>query len=164
MNSKMSITSTEDGQFQVVDASGHLVAGPFASNAEAWSTLDKLTGDDGQPKRVPLAKLPRLTRAQRGKGKANGKTAQRNRQAARDAQLRDPNTRLTKKERRRMEKNAAKAPTWIRDIVTSKYDPNANRSYRNTKLGPMGAASPVRKIDPAEYLAEQARKKGGKAE
>lgn len=148
MNSQMSVTSTESGQHQVVDASGHLIAGPFATNAEAWSALDVLAGDVGQPRRVRPIK-PKSTKShRRGKERRyqKEKLAEKH-----DAKFRNPNVKLTKKQRRQMATNASKAVTWIRDIATSKYDPIANRAYRNTRLGPMGAASEVRKIDPSEY-------------
>lgn len=60
---------------------------------------------------------------------------------------------LTRKQR----KAAAKAPNWVRTVAASKFDPTADRAYRNKKLGTFGAASPVRRIDPAEYMAEKSK-------
>ncbi|RVD66772.1 hypothetical protein EN750_01900 [Mesorhizobium sp. M7A.F.Ca.ET.027.03.2.1] len=61
----------------------------------------------------------------------------------------------TRKDRKakRMQINAAKASAWIRSIAAANFDPNGLRKYRHAQLGTFGAASAVRHIDPAEYLA-----------
>uniref|UniRef100_UPI000B11904B hypothetical protein n=1 Tax=Rhizobium bangladeshense TaxID=1138189 RepID=UPI000B11904B len=56
----------------------------------------------------------------------------------------------------RMKVNAAKAPGWVRSVAAAKFDPAGERAYRDHKLGTFGAASEVRRIDPATYLAEKA--------
>lgn len=49
---------------------------------------------------------------------------------------------------------AAKAPRWVRDIAAANFDPHGNRRHRDSKLGTFGAASEVRRVDPAEYAAK----------
>ena len=128
----LNITKNDDGQFQISDASGHMVEGPFETNAAAWSALDRLdvqSYDGLDRKRKPKkAKKPKLSKKQAAK------------------------------EDRKMRREAAKAPGWVRSIAAAKFDPNANRQYRDYKLGTLGPASEVRRIDPAVYLAEQAAK------
>jgi hypothetical protein len=55
-----------------------------------------------------------------------------------------------------MKLNAAKAPGWVRSIAAVKFDPAGERKFRDCKLGTFGAASEVKRIDPAAYLAEKA--------
>jgi hypothetical protein len=59
-----------------------------------------------------------------------------------------------------MKRDASKAPTWVRTIAATKFDPNAERSFRDSKLGTFGPASEVRRIDPAEYLKEKDKSNG----
>ncbi|PWI54468.1 hypothetical protein B5K03_09845 [Rhizobium phaseoli] len=59
----------------------------------------------------------------------------------------------------RMKLNAAKAPGWVRSAAAAKFDPAGERSYRDHRIGTFGAASKVKRIDPAMYLAEKARGK-----
>lgn len=60
------------------------------------------------------------------------------------------------KKQLKQKKAAAKAPRWIRDIATTKFDPHGERQHKDQKLGTFGAASEVRRIDPAEYLKMKA--------
>lgn len=53
--------------------------------------------------------------------------------------------------------NAAKATGKVIKWRTLPLDPAGERTYRDHKLGTFGAPSEVRRIDPAEYLAEKAR-------
>lgn len=46
--------------------------------------------------------------------------------------------------------------TRAANCLDAKFDPVAKRGYRDHKLGTFGAASEVRKIDPAQYLAAKA--------
>ena len=55
-----------------------------------------------------------------------------------------------------MKRNAHKAVGWVRTVAAKKFDPAGERAYRDYKLGTFGAASEVKRIDPAVYLAEKA--------
>lgn len=59
------------------------------------------------------------------------------------------------KRQRKQAKAAAKAPRWLRDIAAAKFDPHGKRKFRDQKLGTFGAASEVRHIDPAAFMAER---------
>ncbi|TPK14141.1 hypothetical protein [Mesorhizobium sp. B2-5-11] len=58
---------------------------------------------------------------------------------------------MNKRQTKRMKRNAAKAPRWLRDGAAAVFDPQGARAHRTAKLGTFGAASEVRHIDPAEY-------------
>ncbi|ASP55469.1 hypothetical protein [Sinorhizobium meliloti] len=133
----LSVTRCDDGQFQVTDESGYLVAGPFESNAQAWAALDNLAGEPRVPRKAKT-KPPLPARKGRKKRKPT-----------------PPATEQEKTERR-LAQNAAKAPKWIRKAALRKFDPAGVRAYRDHKLGTFGAASEVRRIEPAVYLAEKA--------
>lgn len=62
---------------------------------------------------------------------------------------------MSAKARRQMMKDAAKAPGWVRAGVAAVFDPAGAKAYRDFKLGTLGPASPVRQIDPAQYIAEK---------
>ncbi|AWC21397.1 hypothetical protein CO731_00848 [Aminobacter sp. MSH1] len=64
---------------------------------------------------------------------------------------------LTVKGKKRQARAAAKAPGWLRDIAAATFDPQGNRRYREQKLGTLGPASDVRRIDPADYLSKEAK-------
>ena len=132
MTKILNITKNDDGQFQVSDASGHMVEGPFETNAAAWAALDRLD----------VQSYDGLDRKRKPKKAKIGKPKLSKKQAA--------------KENRKMRREAAKAPGWVRSIAAVKFDPNANRQYRDYKLGTLGPASEVKRIDPAVYLAEKA--------
>ncbi|MBY5587871.1 hypothetical protein HFO49_10320 [Rhizobium leguminosarum] len=134
----LNVTRNDDGQFEITDARGKMVEGPFDTNAAAWSALDRIDRDAilGKPrsnKKVLWGKPE--------KQKRNGKKAGRRRAA---------------KDEHRMKANAAKAPGWVRSVAAAKFDPAGERKFRDYKLGTFGAASEVRRIDPATYLAEKA--------
>ncbi|ULJ74412.1 hypothetical protein [Rhizobium gallicum] len=57
-----------------------------------------------------------------------------------------------------MKTNAAKAPGWLRIVAAKTFDPVGERKYRDYLLGTFGAASEMKRIDPAIYLAEKAAK------
>jgi hypothetical protein len=132
----LTVIPAKDCLFQVADESGHLVDGPFATNAEAWRALERLVGEH----KIPAKAKPRLPGRRKAKGKAKSKASKK----------------MSPKEERTFQKAAAKAPGWLRTGAAANFDPNADRVYRDYKLGTFGAASPVRKIDPAVYLAEKA--------
>jgi len=60
-----------------------------------------------------------------------------------------------RKLKKRQARAAAKAPLWIRDGAAAIFDPHGKRRYREQQLGSLGAASEVRRIDPADYLASK---------
>jgi hypothetical protein len=62
---------------------------------------------------------------------------------------------MSAKARRQMMKDAAKAPGWVRAGIAAVFDPAGAKAYRDFKLGTLGPASPVRQIDPAQYIAEK---------
>lgn len=142
MTQTLTVQRTDDGQFQVTDESGHLVAGPFESNALAWAALDNLAGE------------PRIPRKAKAKPTALPQKARKGRKKRKPA----PTAAEQQKTERRLAQNAAKAPKWIRKAALGKFDSAGVRAYRDHKLGTFGAASEVRRIDPAEYLAEKARR------
>ncbi|OWK26277.1 hypothetical protein AJ87_02805 [Rhizobium yanglingense] len=45
MSTLINVTRTDDGQFELTDQSGNLVAGPFETNAAAWKALDRIDDD-----------------------------------------------------------------------------------------------------------------------
>lgn len=136
----MKIIPTTDGQFQIADDGDHFVAGPFGTQAEAWRYHDRLISD-------PIS--PAEQRADYGAMKflSSGPAP------IIPMELK-PAKKLTKKQRR-LVKAAAKAPRWLRDIAAAKFDPHGKRKYRDSRLGTFGAASAVRKIDPATGEAVQ---------
>ncbi|MCK8779065.1 hypothetical protein M0654_03605 [Rhizobium sp. NTR19] len=145
MTQILNVTRNEDGQYQVSDASGHLVDGPFETNAAAWRALDRLDHENNAPPKMPKNKKVLWGKPEQAKKGEKGKKARR-----RDKQAQP-------KQEHRLKVNAAKAPGWIRGVAAAKFDPAGQRKYRDDKLGTFGAASPVKRIDPAEYLAAKAR-------
>ncbi|MDE4619617.1 hypothetical protein [Sinorhizobium meliloti] len=142
MTQLLNVTRNDDGQFEITDQGGSVIEGPFDTNAAAWKALDRLDNDNADrpdkprsSKKVLWGKLERKSKRSRRKEK-----------------------KLQEKQEHRMKVNAAKAPTWIRNVAAAKFDPAGVRAYRDAKLGTFGAASEVRRIDPAEYLAEKARR------
>lgn len=139
MTQILNVTPAEGGKFQISDGSGHLVDGPFDTNAEAWAALDRLSNDDGNRpdkrrsnKKVLWGKPERKSAAQKKK------------------------ERLAAKKANQIKANAAKATGWIKKAAIGKFDPRGESAYRDYKLGTFGAASEVKRIDPAQYLAEKA--------
>jgi hypothetical protein len=139
MTRTLDVSRNDDGQFEVLDERGKTVEGPFDTNAAAWSALDRIDQDTMPGKRRCNKKV--LWGKPEKPAKRNGKKASR-RQAAKDLQ--------------RMNANAANAPGWVRSVAAAKFDPVGERNYRDHRLGTFGAASEVRRIDPAAYLAEKA--------
>jgi tetrahydrodipicolinate N-succinyltransferase len=137
----LNVTTTDDGKHQVSDSSGHLVDGPFDTNGEAWAALDRLTDHD--------ASRPDKRRSSKkvlwGEPEHNRKSAKQHKKE-----------RLAAKKANQIKTNASKATGWIKKAALGKFDPNAKRVYRDQKLGTFGAASEVKRIDPAQYLAEKA--------
>jgi hypothetical protein len=58
---------------------------------------------------------------------------------------------LSKKESERADKAARRLPAHMQDVAFTKRSAAAERKWRDGKLGKMGAAGPVRRIDPNEY-------------
>ncbi|MBD8555533.1 hypothetical protein IFT84_13555 [Rhizobium sp. CFBP 8762] len=143
----LTVTQTDDGHYQVSDADGFAVGGPFDTNAQAWAALDELAGEHRIPKQAKVRKRGKKMKATPEPPKANPRDGKR-RGAKAAAKV--------SKVSRKMKLAAAKAPGWIRRGNSAKFDPNAQRAYRDNKLGTFGAASEVRRIDPAVYLAEKA--------
>ncbi|NDK52945.1 hypothetical protein [Rhizobium laguerreae] len=139
MTEILNVTRDGDGQFQITDQRGKVVEGPFDTNAAAWSALDRI-GHETMAGR-PRSNKKVLWGKPEKPAKRNGKKAGR-RQAAKDEH--------------RMKVNAAKTPGWVRSVAAAKFDPAGERNYRDHRLGTFGAASEVKRIDPATYLAEKA--------
>ena len=133
----MNVVQNDEGQFEVKNASGKVVEGPFDTNSAAWKAIDRL--DNASYDGLNRKRKPKKARG--GKGYNPPK---------RHAQQ------LAQKAERKMKREAAKAPGWVRDIAAVKFDPAANRAFRDYKLGTLGPASEVKRIDPAVYLAEKA--------
>lgn len=140
MTQILNVTRNDDGQFEITDQRGKVVEGPFDTNAAAWKALDRIDNDNAnrpdkprRPKKVLWGKPEKKSKRSRRKEK-----------------------KLQEKQDHRMKVNAAKAPTWVRSVAAAKFDPAGVRAYRDRKLGTFGAASEVKRIDPAIYLAEKA--------
>ncbi|MCV9965473.1 hypothetical protein OIU34_26700 [Pararhizobium sp. BT-229] len=140
----LNITRKDDFHFEITDQRGKVVDGPFDTTAAAWKALERLDNENGNrpPERAKGGK-----KVLWGKPEKSKKTPRNGRQKP---------EKMTAKEERKMKVNAAKAPGWIRSVAAVKFDPAGERAFRNHKLGKFGAASEVRRIDPAEYLAEKA--------
>lgn len=139
MTQILNITRNDDGQFEITDQRGKVVEGPFETNAAAWRALDRLDRENNAP--------PKRSNKKVLSGKPAAGTKRKGKRKAK----------LEARQEHRMKVNAAKAPNWVRGVAAAKFDPAGERAYRDSKLGTFGAASPVRRIDPAEYLAAKAR-------
>jgi len=49
MKPKTNIEQTPDGRWQVENGKGDVIAGPFATNAEAWRWVDRSEGEAVSP-------------------------------------------------------------------------------------------------------------------
>ncbi|WP_320194978.1 hypothetical protein RMR10_011995 [Agrobacterium rosae] len=139
MTQILNVTPADGGKFQISDGSGHLVDGPFETNAEAWAALDRLSNDDGNRRDKRRSNKKVLWGKPERKSAAQKKTE-----------------RLAAKKASQIKANAAKATGWIKRVAIGKFDPKGESAYRDYKLGTFGAASEVRRIDPAQYMAEKA--------
>jgi hypothetical protein len=156
MTQILNVTRNDDGQYEITDPKGKVVEGPFDTNAAAWRALDRLDqgGADAPPKRrskkkkVLWGKPEKVTKSPH-KPKSQKVTV--------GYHKRKSESEPTPYADDQMRKNAAKAPGWVRSVAAVKFDPAGQRAYRDQKLGTFGAASPVKRIDPAEYLAAKAR-------
>ncbi|TIP06638.1 MAG: hypothetical protein E5X72_00030 [Mesorhizobium sp.] len=128
------------GGWLVVDGDATL-AGPFSTNAEAWRAVDRLEGSPISPaeKRADWIASKILSA-----GLAPTRVETK------------PKSKKGKRQAKRMKRAAAKAPKWLRTGAAATFDPQGNRAYREWQLGTFGAASPVRRVDPAEYLKGKA--------
>nr|CAD6417844.1 hypothetical protein REQ54_01758 [Rhizobium sp. Q54] len=157
----LNVSRNDDGQYEIVDRLGKRFRGPFETNAEAWQALDRLDGEMAVPqkrrrnKRVLWGEPSKGKRSEKGHGGSKPLAANKTGQA--NAKQTAKQKRSKEKQDRKMRINAAKAPGWVRSVAAVKFDPAGERAYRDHKLGTFGAASEVRRIDPAEYLAEKAR-------
>jgi len=137
----LNVTRNDDGQYEITDHRGKLVEGPFDTNAAAWKTLDRLDNEASRPAKPKSHKKvlwgrPEAPKSKKGRGKVK---------------------RQQKHQDRQLMANAGKAVGWVRSIAAAKFDPVSERAYRDYKLGTFGAASEVKRIDPAAYLAEKAK-------
>lgn len=128
------------GGFVVVDG-GETLAGPFPTNAEAWRALDRMEGEPISPaeKRADWISNKILS--------------------AGPVPIGPKQSRKEKRQAKKMKRAAAKAPAWLRTGAAATFDPHGKRVFREWQLGTFGAASPVRKIDPADYVAGKAVEK-----
>lgn len=140
MTQVLNVTRNDNGQFEITDRVGNVIEGPFDTNAAAWKALDRLDNDNANRPDKPRSSKKVLW----GKPERKPKRSRRKEK------------KLQEKQEHRMKVNAAKAPTWIRSVAAAKFDPAGIRAYRDAKLGTFGAASEVKRIDPAVYLAEKA--------
>jgi hypothetical protein len=141
MSQVLNVTRNDDGQFEITDAKGKVVDGPFDTNSAAWKALDRL---DQQDTSVP------------DKKRSNGKVLWGKPDAGKSKKEKRKEKKAAAKREHQMKVNAAKAPGWVRSAAGAKFDPAGERAYRDYKLGTFGAASDVKRIDPAVYLAEKA--------
>ncbi|MDQ0558704.1 hypothetical protein QO004_000479 [Rhizobium mesoamericanum] len=139
MTQIVNVTRNDEGQYEITDHRGKLVEGPFETNAAAWKALDRLDNEASRPSK-PKSNKKVLW------GKPEAPTKKGRRKAKRQKVQQD----------RQMMANASKAVGWVRSIAAAKFDPVGERAYRDHKLGTFGAASDVKRIDPAAYLAEKA--------
>ncbi|KQT03194.1 MULTISPECIES: hypothetical protein [unclassified Rhizobium] len=145
MTQILSVTRKGDLHFDITDQFGKTVNGPFDTNAAAWKALDRLdSASSNQPPAHPKSNKKVLW----GKPQKKSKKARRKERKQKAIDL----AKLDQK----MKVNAEKAPGWIRRGMIGKFDPAGELSYRDHKLGTFGAASEVKQIDPAVYLAEKA--------
>lgn len=140
----MTVVQASDGGGWVVVSRGETLAGPFPTNAEAWRAADRLEGSPISPAEKRSDWISNKILSKGPAARAEKKLAQ---------------GRKAKRQAKKMKRAAAKAPTWVRTIAAAKFDPIGKRQYRDSQLGTFGAASPVRRIDPAEYLATEEGKK-----
>ncbi|MBD9592702.1 hypothetical protein IB270_07645 [Ensifer sp. ENS05] len=140
MSRILNVSRNDDGQFEIVDAGGKAVAGPFDTNAAAWNALDRLDNEDHAPARAKSNKKLLWGKPERPKSKKAKRQEKKQ----------------IERQERQMKVNAATAPGWIRAVAAKTFDPAGERKHRDHKLGTFGPASEVRKIDPAVYLAEKA--------
>lgn len=139
----LNVTRNDDGQYEITDQRGKLVEGPFDTNAAAWKAIDRLDNEASRP----------------AKPKSNRKVLWGKPEAPKSKKGRRKAKRQQERHDRQMMANAGKAVGWVRSIAAVKFDPAGERAFRDNKLGTFGAASDVRRIDPAAYLAEKARGK-----
>lgn len=141
----MTVVQAVDGGWIIISRE-KILAGPFLTNAEAWRAADRLEGEPTSPAENradwiankilssgPAPIVPKRTRGQKKRAAKNRKAKER--------------------KAKRTQINAAKAPGWLRTVAAATFDPNGKRNHRDSPLGRFGAASPVRHIDPAQYLA-----------
>ncbi|WP_421590930.1 hypothetical protein [Shinella sp. M27] len=143
MTSILNVTRNDDDQYEITDQAGKLVQGPFETNAAAWKALDRLDNEAAIPKHRSNKKV--LWGKPDPKAKPKSKKARRKEKQQQE------------RADHRMRVNDSKAAGWVRAVAAAKFDPAAQRAYRDQKLGTFGAASEVKRIDPAEYLAAKAR-------
>lgn len=56
---------------------------------------------------------------------------------------------MAKRAKSKVKRAAARLPAYMQDVAFSKRDAKADAAHRARKLGTFGAASAVRRIDPA---------------
>jgi hypothetical protein len=141
MTQILNVSRNDEGQFEIVDQRGKVVKGPFDTNAAAWKALDRLDHQDANvPEKRRSSKKVLWGKPEKAKSKKSLKREQK----------------IAARQEKEMKRNAHKATGWVRAVAAKKFDPAGERAYRDYKLGTFGAASEVKRIDPAVYLAEKA--------
>ncbi|WP_208180020.1 hypothetical protein J4T85_019710 [Sinorhizobium medicae] len=135
----LDVTKNDDGQFEITNQHSKVVEGPFDTNAAAWKALDRLDHENA----IRPGKARKANKVLWGKPENKSESDQCKQKKSQ------------KKQDHRMKVNAAKAPGWVRSVAAAKFDPAGERAYRDYKLGTFGAASEVRTVDVATYLAEK---------
>lgn len=141
----MTVVETEDG-FVVVDGSC-VAAGPFETNAQAWRVVDRL---EGSPVSAAEKRADWISTKILSKGLATEREAKPSRKAKQEAKKQ-------RKAEHRLRGNAAKAPGWLRKGASAKFDPKGKRAFNTSQLGTFGAASAVRQVSVADYLASKGK-------
>ncbi|MER9533019.1 hypothetical protein NKI89_24880 [Mesorhizobium sp. M0309] len=140
-----------DGGFVVVQDNSpngrRTLAGPYPTSAQAWRAADRLEGEPISPaeKRADWISNKILSAGPAPRGRNSAEAGGNPQKASRNA----------KRQAKKMKRAAAKAPAWLRKGASAKFDPQGNRAHREWQLGTFGAASEVRRMDPADYLASQ---------
>ena len=141
MTQILNVSRNDDGQFEITDQRGKVVEGGFDTNAAAWKALDRLDHKNANvPEKRRSNKKVLWGKPEKGKSKKQLKREQQ----------------IAARQEKQMKRNAHKAVGWVRTVAAKKFDPAGERAYRDYKLGTFGAASEVKRIDPAVYLAEKA--------
>lgn len=141
MTQILNVTRNDDGQFEITDQRGKVIGSPYETNAAAWKALDRLDNQDaGVPDRRRSNKPVLWGKPEKGKSRKRLKREKK----------------IEARQEKQMQRDAHKAVGWVRSVAAVKFDPAGQRKFRDHKLGTFGAASEVRRIDPAVYLAEKA--------
>lgn len=138
----MTVIEAPDGGGWVVISRGETLAGPFPTNAEAWRAADRLEGSPISPaeKRADWITTKILS--------SDGVSPKLEIPAAPD--INQVANFATWPKRVRQQKKKAAKNRRTKERKAKRMHANA---ARDSQLGTFGAASPVRRIDPADYVA-----------